>query len=81
MYLYKEMIGLRIKELRLTKTNLSQNDFAKRIGVDRTYLSRIESGKQNITLDTIVTICSYLGVSLSDFFEPFKDKMEVLDEK
>ena len=67
------MIGLRIKELRLTKANMSQNDFAKKIGIDRTYLSRIESGRHNITIDTIITICDALGVSLSAFFEPFND--------
>lgn len=75
------MIGLRIKELRLTRTNLSQNDFANKIGLDRTYLSRIETGKQNLTLDTIASICSCLGVSLSAFFEPFDEEIGDKDEE
>lgn len=69
----KEMIGMRIKELRISKKNLSQNDFACLLGFDRTYLSRIENGKQNLTMDTIIKICNYLDVSLSEFFEPFND--------
>jgi len=69
----KEMIGKRVKELRISKTSLSQVDFAKILGFDRTYLSKIESGKQNITLETMILICEKLNVSLSAFFEPFKE--------
>ena len=69
----KEMIGQRVRELRISKTSLSQEDFASLIGLDRTYLSRVESGKQNITLESISIICSGLHISLSEFFVPFKD--------
>ena len=69
----KEMIGLRVKELRLTKANMSQDDFARKMGIHRTYLSRIESGKYNVTIDTIILICESLDISLSDFFYPFKN--------
>lgn len=69
----KEMIGQRIKELRISKTNLSQEDFAKKIGVDRTYLSKVENGKQNLTMESISLICSGLNISLNEFFSPFVD--------
>lgn len=69
----KEMIGQRVRELRISKTSLSQEDFASLIGLDRTYLSRVESGKQNLTLESISIICSGLHISLSEFFVPFKD--------
>ena len=42
-------IGYRIKELRMMKLGLTQEEFAEMLDFDRTYLSRIESGKQNIT--------------------------------
>ena len=64
----KKIVGYRIKELRINMVNVSQEDFAKKIGWDRTYLSRIESGKQNITLDNLELICIMLGVSLKEFF-------------
>lgn len=69
----KEMIGQRIKELRISKTNLSQEDFAKKIGIDRTYLSKVENGKQNLTIESISLICSGLNISLNEFFSPFVD--------
>ena len=47
------MIGQRIRELRISKTNMSQEDFASKIGMDRTYLSKAESGKQNLTMESL----------------------------
>lgn len=71
----KEKIENRIKELRINKLKITQDEFSKFLGFDRTYLSRIESGKQNITLDTLDFICRNLNVSFFDFFSvtPFKD--------
>lgn len=65
----KESIGNRVKYLRILKTNLNQDEFAKKLGWDRTYLSRIESGKQNITIENLNELCIGLGVSLKDFFD------------
>lgn len=69
-----EKIGNRIKELRMNKLKITQEEFAKILGVDRTYLSRVESGKQNLTLNTLIDICSKLEVSLSEFFSPLDEK-------
>ncbi len=68
----KKQIGCLIKELRIKKLNVSQDDFARSLGVDRTYLSRVESGKQNITINTLGKICDELGVSLKEFFSALK---------
>ena len=65
-----EIIGNRIRFLRINYTNYSQDEFASRIDVDRSYLSRVESGKQNITLETLIRICEEgLGISLKRFFD------------
>jgi transcriptional regulator with XRE-family HTH domain len=32
------------------------------------HLARIEQGKQNITVATLLKICDYFGMKLSDFF-------------
>lgn len=71
----KIKIGHRIKELRMMKLGLTQEEFAKMLDFDRTYLSRIESGKQNITIDTLAFICGKLQVSLAEFFESFVEIM------
>ena len=42
-------LGERIKELR-KKTGLSQEKFALKIDMDRTYFATVESGKRNISL-------------------------------
>lgn len=51
------------KELRL-----SQEEFADRCGLDRTYISGIERGVRNPTLTVISIIAGGLGVSLSQLF-------------
>ena len=42
-------LGNRIKELR-SKSGLSQEKFALKIGLDRTYYSSVENGKRNIAI-------------------------------
>jgi len=72
----KKEIGNRVKELRLSKKCMNQEEFANIIGWDKTYLCRVESGKQNITIDNIVAICKGLGITLSDFFEVFNKPVD-----
>lgn len=70
----RQKIGDRVKELRISKQYMNQEEFSKKIGWDKAYLSRVESGKQNITIDNLVVICNGLGITLSDFFSTF-DKL------
>lgn len=67
----RQKIGDRVRELRISKQYMNQEEFSKKIGWDKAYLCRVESGKQNITIDNLVVICYGLGISLSDFFSPF----------
>lgn len=62
-------VGLRIRDLRQSKLNMTQAEFARKLGWDRTFLSRVERGIQNITLETFEKICEGLGVSAKEFFE------------
>lgn len=61
-------IGERIKELRL-KNSMSQEAFAEKIGLDRSYICKIESGQKNLTLETLIKICEGLNVSLKELFD------------
>lgn len=63
----KLAFGLRVKELRLEK-GLSQEKLANLAGVDRTYMTQVENGKRNISIENIRKVCIALNVSLSDFF-------------
>mgnify|MGYP003452052110 CR=1 FL=1 len=64
-----KLIGERIKYLRTYKIYLSQEDFSVKLGYDRTYMSRVESGRQNITIETLIKISEGLEISLKDFFD------------
>ena len=64
----QQEIGKRIKELRLT-LGLSQEKFALKIGMDRTYYASVEAGKRNISLQNIQKIADGFEISLSRLFE------------
>jgi transcriptional regulator with XRE-family HTH domain len=51
-----------MKKLREAK-GLSQGDIHRATGIDRAYISNLEAGKQNPTLETIAKIAEALGVS------------------
>lgn len=60
--------GLRVKELRL-KSGLSQESFADKCGLDRTYISGIERGIRNPTLSVIQVIAKGLEIELKTLFD------------
>ncbi len=64
----QEMVGKRIKELR-KKTGLSQEKFALKIGMDRTYLASAENGKRNVSIVNLDKIARGLDMSLSEMLE------------
>ena len=67
MDIFKEY-GNRCRQLR-NNLNISQEDFALKINMDRTYYSSVESGKRNISLKNIYKICDGFGISLKDFLD------------
>lgn len=67
-YMITEKIGLRIRELR-KQTGLSQEKFAAKIGMDRTYFASVELGKRNISIVNLEKIASGLNINLFDLFK------------
>ena len=63
-----EGLGKRIRKLR-QQTGLSQEKFALKIDMDRTYFASVEAGKRNIAIVNIKKIADGLGVTLSELFE------------
>ena len=59
--------GNKVREERL-KRNLSQEEFAEKIGIHRTYIGMIEKAEKNITLINIEKIANALSITLSDLF-------------
>lgn len=62
-------LGSRIQELRKERTGLSQEKFALKIEMDRTYFASVEAGRRNISIVNIKKIADGLGVSLSELFK------------
>lgn len=64
----KKLIGLRIKELRKSK-GLSQEELAEKAETSQNYLSRIECGKENPTLDMLIKLSHALEVEMWEMFD------------
>lgn len=64
---YLKEFGQNIRDLRL-KTGLSQEKFALKIGMDRTYYASVESGKRNVSLLNIKKIADGFDVSVGQLF-------------
>ena len=60
--------GQIVRKLRLSK-NISQETLADLCGLHRTYISDVELGKRNVSLENIEKIAKALGVSLTKLFE------------
>lgn len=65
----QEELGRRIRELRTSNTGLSQEKFAYKIKMDRTYYATVEAGKRNISIVNIKKIAEGLGITLSELFD------------
>jgi len=60
--------GNKVKQERLKK-NLSQEAFADKVGMHRTYIGMIERAEKNITLLNIKKLADRLGISISDLMK------------
>jgi len=63
----KQMIGARIKEIR-SKRGITQDQLSERMEINPKYLSSIERGKENPTLNTLLKLSESLEVSLDEVF-------------
>lgn len=54
--------------------NLSQEKFAEKIGLHRTYISEVERGTRNISLINIVRIAEGLNINSSQIFIEMEKK-------
>ena len=59
----RDRIGLRILTLRKMR-EWSQDELARRAGLQRTHISRIEQGKYAVTLEVIQAIAEAFGMTV-----------------
>lgn len=63
----RQKIGKRIKELRVN-SGLSQEVFALKAGLDRSYFASVEAGKRNICILNLEKIWAALDITPEVFF-------------
>ncbi len=63
----KQKVGQRIRELR-KQLEFSQEALANEAEVDRTYVTDVENGRRNVSLEILERLIRALDVSFSDFF-------------
>jgi transcriptional regulator with XRE-family HTH domain len=52
-----------------TKLGVSQEEFADRCGLDRTYIGGIERGERNVALVNIEKLAKALRISIEELFQ------------
>jgi transcriptional regulator with XRE-family HTH domain len=70
-------LGQRIRELR-TEQGYSQEAFADKCGVHRTFMGTIERGESNLSFQNILKVATNLGISLSALFRDLESKAQEL---
>ena len=63
----KVKVGQRIKELRKIIL-LSQESLANKADVDRTYVTDVENGRRNVSVEILDRLINALDVTVSEFF-------------
>ena len=63
----KSKIGQRIRELR-KELDISQETLAYKAEVDRTYVTDVENGRRNVSVEILERLIKALGVSIAEFF-------------
>lgn len=58
-------LGRRLRELRGDEPQLQ---FAKKLGISKSSLNRMELGEQNVSLKTLDTLCRRLKVKVGELF-------------
>ncbi|WP_375207690.1 helix-turn-helix domain-containing protein [Hyphococcus sp.] len=57
------------ENMRARRGALTQKAFARKVGVDQASVNRIELGEQNVTIDTLQTICDRLKCTAGDLLD------------
>ncbi len=70
-------LGERIRELR-KKAGFSQESFADRAGVHRTYMGTLERGEANVSLGNLSKMATALEITLSELFKGVDKRAEAL---
>ena len=66
-------VGRRVRELR-QQLQISQEELAARADLHRNYVGSVERGERDVGITAIGQLARALGMSLANFFAPFRDR-------
>ena len=69
----RQRIATRVRALRLER-EASQEELAEQAGFHRTYVSQLERGVTNISVDNLEKLAKVLGVDVSELLLPAKPR-------
>lgn len=62
-------VGRRVAEMR-AELGLTQDEFSAQVGIGLKYLQRIEAGRENLTIESLVKLANHLNTRVTALFEP-----------
>lgn len=65
---YSKKLGENLKKIRTMK-GITQTEIAKKLDVNKSFVSNIENGKTNPTLSTITNLADALGVTVNELLK------------
>jgi len=68
------VFGRRVKELRSAR-QISQEALAEKADLHRTYISDLERGNRNVSIENILKLAHGLGVSPTELLVPFDKRI------
>ena len=69
----KVMFGNRVRQLR-KNYGWSQEEFAHRVGLDRSYMGGVERGERNVSLENICLIARALDLPPAELFQGWEGR-------
>lgn len=65
----RERVAYNLRKLRL-ESGLPQDTLSAGAGISQTFFSQVETGKRNVSVDTLERIADALSVDLIDLLQP-----------
>lgn len=74
----EQLMGSRIKNLR-KKRKMSQEELASKLGISRSYLTKIENDQRGLSIEIMQKLCKVFAISMEEFFGTLEEKDNYLE--
>ena len=76
----EQLMGTRIKNLRKEK-KMSQEELASKLGISRSYLTKIENGQRGLSIEIMQKLCKVFNITMEEFFGTGEEKDNYLEKE